>query len=313
MIYTDMHTDTLTACADRSSDLVGYEGQTNLTKLKKVTCAAQCFAIFTEGESAAFDFEKYLAYYKQNMPKLRHIAAPIANYSDILQCEREGKVGIILTVENLGFIGSDLDKIDRLKKEGVKMASLVWNNKNLLASPNLVFENGLPQFEKRVDEGLTALGKEAVERLDNNEIIIDISHLSDGGARDILNGRKIPIVASHSNAQSVLNVCRNLSDELIKKIADCGGVIGVNFCKDFLGTPAFDCTLKNVRHLISVGGEDVIAIGSDFDGIPVNPEIPDCTRVPALLNYLIDSGIPNSTVEKFAYKNFLRVFKEVCG
>ena len=308
-----MHTDTLTACFDGGFDLVGYDGQTNLTKLKKATCAAQCFAIFTEGESAAFDFEKYLSFYKQNMPKLAHIAAPIANFADILQCEKEGKVGVILTVENLGFIGSDLAMIDRLKSEGVKMASLVWNNKNLLASPNLVFKNGLPLFENRVDEGLSTLGKQAVERLDYNKIIIDISHLSDGGASDILNGRKTPIVASHSNAQSVLNVCRNLSDELIKKIADCGGVIGINFCKDFLGAPAFASVLNHIRHVINIGGEDVIAIGSDFDGIPVNPDIPDCTRVPALLNYLSENGLPYNTVEKFAYQNFLRVFKEVCG
>lgn len=313
MIYTDMHTDTLTACADRGFDLVGDEGQTNLAKLKKANCAAQCFAIFTDGESAAFDFEKYLAFYKQNMPKVGHIAAPIANYDDILRCESEGKVGVILTVENLGFIGSDLDKIDRLKTEGVKMASLVWNNKNRFASPNLVFENGLPKFEKRVDEGLTPLGKEAVERLDFNRIIVDISHLSDGGARDILDGRKIPAVASHSNAQAVLNVSRNLTDELIKKIADCGGVIGINFCKDFLGAPAFGYALKHINHLIKTGGEEVIAIGSDFDGIPQNPDIPDCTHVPALLNYLVESGVPYKTVEKLAYKNFLRVFKEVCG
>lgn len=308
-----MHTDTLTACSDSGSDLVGFEGQTNLLKLKNGNCAAQCFAIFTEGESAASDFEKYLSFYKQNMPKLRHIAAPIANYADVLRCVEEGKVGVILTVENLGFIGSDLETIDCLNREGVKMASLVWNNKNQFASPNLVFENGLPLFENRVDEELTPLGRQAVERLDYNKIIIDISHLSDGGARDIFEGRKTPIVASHSNAQSVLNVCRNLSDELIKKIAGCGGVIGINFCKDFLGAPAFDSVLKNIRHLINAGGEDVIAIGSDFDGIPVNPDIPDCTSVPALLNYLSENGLPYKTVEKFAYKNFFRVFKEVCG
>ena len=313
MIYTDMHTDTLTVCADSGVELVGYVGQTNLTKLKKANCAAQCFAIFTDGESAASDFERYLSFYKQNMPKLRHIAAPIANYSDILECEKQGKVGVILTVENLGFIGSDLKMIDRLKEEGVKMASLVWNNKNQFASPNLVFKNGVPQFKTRVDEGLTDLGKQVVGRLDFNKIIIDISHLSDGGARDILDGRKTPVVASHSNAQSVLNVCRNLSDELIKKIADCGGVIGINFCKDFLGTSAFDCVLKNILHIINVGGEDVIAIGSDFDGIPVNPDIPDCTCVPALLDFLLKNGLSHKTVEKFAHENFLRVFKEVCA
>ena len=121
------------------------------------------------------------------------------------------------------------------------------------------------------------------------------------------------MVASHSNAQNVLNVCRNLSDELIKKIADCGGVIGVNFCKDFLGEPAFGFALKHILHIINTGGEDVVALGSDFDGIPVNPELPDCTAVPKLLRYLEDNGIPAKAVEKIAYKNFFRVFKEVCG
>ncbi len=313
MIYVDLHCDTLTACAESGTNLADFGGQTNLEKLKKSGCAAQCFAIFTEGESAALNFEKYLAFYKENMRKLRHIAAPIENFNDFSRCKKEGKVGCILTVENLSFIGTDLQKIDRLKKEGVKMASLVWNNKNLLAIPNLVFENGLPLFENRVEEGLSPLGKGAVERLDESGIIIDISHLSDGGAREILDGRKTPIVASHSNAQKVLNVCRNLTDELIKKIADCGGVIGINFCKDFLGEPAFDCVLNNIRHMIDVGGEGVVAFGSDFDGIPVNPELPDCTRMPALLEFLGESGLPAATVEKLAYKNFLRVFKEVCG
>ncbi len=313
MKYIDLHCDTLTAGAFQQGGLLTFGGQINLEKLKKSDCAAQCFAIFTDGDCAVRDFEKYLSFYKSEMPKLKHIAAPISNFNDFTRCESEGKVGVILTVENLGFIGADLEKIDALKKVGVRMASLVWNNKNQFASPNLVFENGLPQFEKRVDEGLSGLGKEAVERLDYNKIIIDISHLSDGGARDILHGRKIPAVASHSNAQKIIDVSRNLSDELIKKIADCGGVIGVNFCNDFLGSPAFGYVLKHVSHIIDIGGEDVISLGSDFDGIPVNPDVPDCTRMPAILKYLHDNGLPFKTVEKLAYKNFLRVFKEVCG
>ena len=313
MIYVDMHADSLTVCSDSGLGFEEYEGQISFQKLKKSSCAAQCFAIFTDGDNAAFNFEKYIEFYKRNMLKLKHIAVPIEKFADILKCKEEGKVGCILTIENLGFIGSDVKRINSLKQVGVKMASLVWNNKNLFASPNLVFENDVPRFETRVDEGLSALGREAVERLDCNNIIIDISHLSDGGALDILSGRKIPVVASHSNAQSVLNVCRNLSDKLIKKIADCGGVIGINFCKDFLGEPAFEYALKHIRRIVKIGGEDVIALGSDFDGIPVNPEIPDCTFVPALFDYLLENGLPYETVEKLAYKNFLRVFKEVCG
>lgn len=313
MKYIDLHCDTLTVGASQKVGLACSDGQINFEKLKKSDCAAQCFAIFTEGDCAARDFENYLAFYKREMPKLRHIAAPILNYGDFKHCKDGGKIGVILTVENLGFIGGDLKKIDALKTEGVKMASLVWNSKNQFASPNLVFENGLPQFSKRVEEGLSDLGREAVERLDKNRIIIDVSHLSDGGADEILNNRKIPVVASHSNAQAVVNVSRNLSDGLIKKIADCGGTIGVNFCNDFLGAPAFECAFKHVRHIIDVGGEDVVSLGSDFDGIPVNTDIPDCTYTPALLEYLHSCGLPLETVEKLAYKNFLRVFKEVCG
>lgn len=313
MKYVDLHCDTLTACFDAKESLASFNGQISLNKLKESGCAAQCLAIFTDGVRAAENFENYIAFYKSELAKLNDIAAPIDSFTDLKRCEKDGKTGIILTVENLGFIGEDLQKISVLKQEGVKMASLVWNNKNQFASPNLKFKDGVPQFEAREEEGLTPLGGQAVELLDFEKIIVDISHLSDGGAREILQCRKTPVVASHSNAQGVLNVCRNLSDELVKKIAGCGGVIGVNFCKDFLGSPAFGYVLKHVNRLIKVGGEDVIALGSDFDGIPVNPEIESCARVPALLDYLQEGGLPYKTVEKLAYKNFFRVFKEVCG
>ena len=104
--------------------------------------------------------------------------------------EKKVRAGI-LTVENLGFI-EDVSQLEFLFAAGVKMASLVWNNKNQFASPNLVFENGLPQFEKRVDEGLSGLGKEAVERLDYNKIIIDISHLSDAAHAIFYRAEKSP-------------------------------------------------------------------------------------------------------------------------
>ncbi|MBD5585435.1 MAG: hypothetical protein HDQ88_10165 [Clostridia bacterium] len=313
MRYIDLHCDTLTVCADKGLQIVENDLQVSLEKLKKSCALAQCFAIFTNGKTARDDFEKYLSFYRQSMPKLKHIAVPIENFADFYECERTSKIGFILTVENLGFLGDDLDGIDRLKKEGVKMVSLVWNDENLLARPNLIFKDGLPQFSLRERCGLTPLGKEAVERLDANKIIVDISHLSDGGADDILADRKIPVVASHSNAQSVFDVSRNLSDDLIKKIAVTGGVIGVNFCKDFLGDDPVESLTRHVKHIINVGGEDVIAFGSDFDGVPPYEEIPDCTRMQYILERLSGAGIAQRVLEKLARGNFLRVFKEVCG
>ena len=301
MKYVDLHSDTLTVAFDRGYSPLNCPLQASFDKLIKSGCAVQCLAVFTEGDRAAQNFDKYLSFYKEL--QIKKITKSF---------ELEGGFGVILTVENLGFIGSDLSRIDELAKAGVKMASLVWNYENELAYPNLIFKDGLPLFDRRENRGLKPLGRMAVELLDEHKIIVDISHLSDGGALDILEGRKIPIVASHSNCQQVCDVSRNLTDNLIKKIADCGGVVGVNYCKDFLGDGnTFDLVERHVKHLIKVGGEDVAALGSDFDGIPAPPDLEDCTKLPALLERL-EKSLGARVCEKLRYENFVRVFKEVC-
>ena len=311
MRYIDLHCDTLTKCFDEGYSLSDCNLQTNLNKLEKGGCAVQCFAIFTQGENSALRFKEYLGFYRRSL--CEHAIKTVLNYSDLEECLKGKGTGAILTVENLGFV-NELSELEALADEGVKMASLVWNFENHLASPNLVFEGETPIFERRDEQGLKPFGKSAAEILDSLKIIIDISHLSDGGVDELLTGRKKPLVASHSNCEGVFNVSRNLTDRQIKKIADCGGVVGVNFCKDFLGKgDTFECVLNHINHLIKEGGEDIIAFGSDFDGIPAPPRLEDCTKMPSLLNYLEDSGIKGRMLEKLCYKNFARVFKEICG
>ncbi|MDE7453881.1 MAG: dipeptidase [Clostridia bacterium] len=313
MKYVDLHCDTLTKSFDEKLGIKDGGLQINLNKLKKSGCAAQCFAVFTEGEGADSRFGRYAEYFRSCMRKFGRDIKPVTNYSDLKYCLDGGGTGVILTVENLGFIKS-ADEIDGLYSLGVRMASLVWNFENALACPNLLFEDGMPLFDKRESRGLTPLGREVIERLDDKGIIVDISHLSDGGAEEILDGRKIPLVASHSNCAAVCNWPRNLTDSLIKKIADCGGVVGVNFCKDFLGEgDTFERVLDHIIHLIKVGGGDIIAFGSDFDGIPECEKLEGCEKMPELLNFLESRGVKGETLEKLAYKNFARVFKEVCS
>lgn len=310
--YIDIHCDTLTFCADNNFSVMDGEAMASVQRLLKGGCAAQCFAIFTHlcGEDK---FNFYLNLFNKNL-KNSGTVLQINCMADFLRAKNEGKLGAVLTVENLAFTGGDLNKAEKLKAYGVKMASLVWNFENAFAYPNLIFNGNMPDFCARERRGLKPLGKKAVEILDDSKIIVDISHLSDGGAEDILNGRKIPVVASHSNAFSVCGVSRNLTDGLIKKIALCGGAIGVNFCKDFLGEgEAFDCVLKHIKHFIKVGGEDIIALGSDFDGIPEVKGLESAEKLPELLNYLNLNGVSAGTLEKLAYKNFYRVFSDVCG
>lgn len=282
MKYCDLHCDTL------SNESASFD--LRVEELIKSGCAAQCFAIFTQGKNAAADFESCLKKFKNGVVRENFTA--------------------VLTVENLGFIGEDLSKLFRLKEEGVKIASLVWNYENALAYPNLLWKDGLPQFEKRESRGLKSLGRQAVEILESQGILLDVSHLSDGGVKDLLEGRKSPVVATHSNASSVCGICRNLLDGQIKAIADCGGVVGVNYCKDFLGAGGtFERVLDHINAVINAGGEDCVAFGSDFDGMPPPENLEDCTRMPALLEYL-SRHIPARIMQKLCTDNFLRVLKE---
>lgn len=314
MKYIDMHCDTLTECAKLGLDLSVCNLQTDFKKLNASDCAAQCFAVFTEGEDEFASVPRYFDFYRQNCERHPNIVERIENYADLKAVLDGERTGCILTVENLGFLKGDLTGLEKLKNAGVRMASLVWNYENELAFPNLVFKDGFPLFGESEKRGLKPCGRQAAEELDRLKIIIDISHLSDGGADELLKDRKIPLVASHSNARSVLNVSRNLTDEQIKKIALCGGVIGVNFCSDFLGGEnTFDGVLRHIRHIVNIGGEDVVAVGGDLDGIPAPPDFQDCTVMPKLFAYLADRGLPARLLEKLAYKNFERVFREVVG
>lgn len=308
MKYIDLHCDSATVCLDRGYPLSDNGLHVNLDKLKKADCAAQCFAIFTDGENARASFYKYLDFFLASV-RLNKLTLVDCFRSLISRAQCAPKA--ILTVENLGFTGGCEQEIKDLKDKGVMMASLVWNSENCFAFPNLIMNGDMPDFSKTEQRGLKDKGREAVELLDSLKIIIDLSHLSDGGTDEILKGRKIPVVASHSNAREVCPMPRNLTDAQIKGIADCGGVIGVNFCKDFSGYgEPFSLVKRHIEHMIKTGGEDVVAFGSDFDGIPTVRGLEGCEKMPALIEYLSDC-FGSAITEKLCYENFARVLKEV--
>lgn len=313
MIYCDLHCDSVTAAYAKGESLFSFGGQAGVAKLVKGGCAAQCFAIFTEGENAAADFEKFAAFYNEQLAVNTGIL-PVERACDLEKALRKEAFGAVLTVENCGFLQDGKDGVKKFSALNVKMASLVWNTPNRFALPNLIFKGGLPDFSARENGGLTALGKIAVEALNGERIIIDLSHLSDGGAEDVLSISEQPVVASHSNAYAVCPVSRNLTDCLLKKIADKGGVVGLNFCRDFVGEgDVFENLYRHYEHMVRIGGEDLPSLGSDFDGIPVYEELSDCTKVQSLLGYFSDRGVKPRALEKLAYGNFLRVFRDVVG
>lgn len=311
MFYTDLHCDTLTHAKKPGERMYNNRLQADFLRLKAAGCAAQCFAVFLRGGTSA-DFYEYVRLFNEQVAENSAVCAPVLSCADLKAAMAAGKLGCILTAENIGFVRSG-EEAALLRSAGVRMASLVWNDENALAYPNLKYAGGAPDFSAREGRGLKPLGREVAAALDGAGIIIDVSHLSDGGLDELLRGRKIPLVASHSDACELHSVSRNLTDGQIKGIAGCGGVAGVNFCNDFLGgDDAMESAVRHIAHIINTGGEDCAAIGSDFDGMPPQRGMESCARMPEFLEKL-SARFGSRVAEKVACKNFMRVFGAVCG
>lgn len=189
-----------------------------------------------------------------------------------------GSVAAMLTVENGSPIGRDLAVVDELAADGVKMLTLTWNGKNDIASGN------------DTADGMSDFGREVVRALEDRRIVVDVSHLNDVGFADLLRVATRPFVASHSNSRAVCPHPRNLTDAQFGEIRDRGGLVGINYYRAFVADePAgrdvtFDQLSRHIDHFLSLGGEKVLALGSDFDGSDTPAWLARCDDVPALFS-----------------------------
>ena len=148
-------------------------------------------------------------------------------------------------------------------------------------------------------------------------MIIDVSHMSDECFYDVLSMTTKPFVASHSNARTITNNSRNMSDDMIIQLAKRGGVMGINFYAPFLNSRASTSRVQDmVKHILYIkdlAGIDCIGIGTDFDGIDCKLEINHAGEMKKLEKALRKAGLTEEEVEKIFYKNVLRVYQKVLG
>lgn len=311
MKFIDLHCDSISKLyySDPKESILNNSFHVDIEKLKKGECFVQTFAIFLDEDYVAkqkmdlFDeFKNMLAcYYDQiNLAKeyISHLSEDEKN--------QDAQMHSLLSCEGCAFVEEDINKLEYIYNAGIKMASLTWNYENCLAYPNslnnAVMQNGLKKF-----------GFKAVEFFNEKKIIIDVSHISDGGIKDVLNISRMPVIASHSNARELANHPRNLTDEFIKRIADSGGVVGINFYPLFLTTKneaQITDIIKHIKHIINIGGEDVISLGSDFDGIEMTPQIDDSSQMQLLYQNLKKDGCSEIIAEKIFYRNALRLLND---
>lgn len=303
MKIIDLHCDILLRLYDSKGNIKfrnAPELDTNFEKLRKGGVHVQAFAIFIDPDmksdekfQAALDQIHY--FYTDvlgNHPTMKLMK----NWSDFDQL-KEGEIGALLTLEGVDAIGNDLQKLSILSELGVRSIGLTWNNANLAADG---------AGEKR-GAGLTTFGREIVQFNNKHKILTDVSHLSERAFWDVMDEAMYPI-ASHSNARSLCDHVRNLTDEQAKVMFDKNGMIHVVFYPGFVketGEVSISDLIAHIDHFCSLGGVKQIGLGSDFDGIPSKIiGLEDASMYPNLINELL-KRYSEDEVKGFAYQNFL--------
>ena len=281
----------------------------DIKKMRRGGVLAQCFAVYNDkgnGYSADTMYKK-ISYMFDVINTHKEYISIYKSYNDIEKISAEGKICAVPTIEDLGPVDGDISHIEKLNKLGFKMASITWNHENTLGYPNSS-DKGI------MGSGLKRFGIEAVERMNELGMIVDVSHLSDGGFYDVAKHSKRPFAASHSNARQVANHTRNLTDDMIKILSDAGGVTGINFYSRFLSqsakTSRISDIIEHIKHIRNAGGIECIAIGSDYDGINDQLELYDASMHPLLIQALEKARFTHTEIEKITYKNALRLFKD---
>ena len=296
----DLHCDTLSEL--RRAEMRG-DGQTfahnnghiDLEKLEKGDYMLQCFAAFV------------------------NLADPTPGADPLVTALEEIDVfKRMMTIEEAGCCKGSLGVLRRMYELGVRMMTLTWNHENELASPNVVPGNGpIWPCMPNTETGLKEKGFEFLAEMERLHIIADVSHLSDKGFWDLAEHSTRPFAASHSNCRALAPHCRNLTDEMIRVMAEKGGLVGLNYCAGFLDDqPSPDLCrsttalmAKHAAHFKQVGGIEIIGLGSDFDGIGGKLELSDCSKMPLLADALRKEGFTEDEVEAIFFRNAQRFFE----
>lgn len=325
----DLHCDTLCQMreAGKEGRQISFENnelQIDLRKLRDGNYQLQCFACFVDLKKDGDDplgaclemadiFDRLLETFPEELVRIR-------SADDIQKLKSGHRIGCMLTVEEGQACLGDPGHLRDLYRRGVRMMTLTWNYENDLAFPNIVPEDGGEGWQgiPVTDHPLTEKGRMILEEMERLHMILDVSHLSDGGIMDVLSCASRPFAASHSNARSINRHVRNLTDDMIRQMGERGCLIGLNYCPAFVDpaappdkafTRARDLA-AHARHIINLGGEDILALGSDFDGITGGLEFSHAGEIQKLAMGLEQEGFSDREIEKIFCGNAMRFFME---
>ena len=297
----DMHNDMGTNLYERflNNEENVFE-KYHLLNLQKGEVAGLFCACFFSGKENYDYMQKMVLHANEILDKQKEVVK-VTKGSDL----EEDKIHIVISIEGMCGVDENVEKqIQWFFDHNVKVASLVWNEENNLAS-------GWPNNPLN---GLSLLGKKAVKKMNELKMIIDVSHINEKGFWDIVELSQMPIIATHSNARSLCNHQRNLTDQQIKAIGLKGGLIGLNAARHFISEKEEDCTAltlaKHGKYIANLIGVEHVAIGLDYmdflsgyssDSMAL--DLIDASYTQNLTQALKTVGFSEEEVEQICYKN----------
>ena len=301
----DLHCDTLSEICHKNASLLQNDFAISLETVEPFDHYAQFFASWCsrrlnddDGYAAFLQMADYLDAQLAD-PEIAKRAIKVKTADELDQAWQQGKAAAILAIEDARILGGQIERLDELASRGVRYATLQWGGDTCIGGAH------------DTENPLTPFGKDVVRRCFALGIVPDISHTCKQSAQDALDlavHYEKPVIASHSNSYTVYPHTRNLRDEHFGIIRDLGGLVGLNFYRAHLR----DCSEQNatvsdlVRHLeyfLSLGGENTVAIGGDWDGAQLPDGFSNIADVRILQDELLRLGYDNELIDKLFWKN----------
>jgi membrane dipeptidase len=256
---------------------------------------------------------------------------------DILKARDEGKIGVIFGFQNAASVGDRLERVRTFAHLGVRIIQLTYNDRNQIGDGSAVPDN----------KGLTPFGYEVVAALNENKVLMDLSHSGERTCLDAARAAQAPFTISHTGCRALSNIPRNKTDRELRLVAEKGGVVGIYFMP-FLredGQATATDVVQHIEHAINVCGEDHLGIGTDGDAtaiddmekyraairgevrqrqsagvsasgeandvVPLIPDLMGPAQFQRLADLLHARGHSDMRIEKILGRNFLRLFRDV--
>ena len=225
--------------------------------------------------------------------------------ADVRAAKARGQIAAFGGIEGGQALERDLAAIEAFSRRGVRYLGLLHFSANAI---------GKPAKGRGADAsvGLSSFGRDVVRECDRTGVIVDLAHINRRGFFDALELATQPVMVSHTGVAGVHPHWRNIDDEQLRAVGNNGGAVGIIFARKFLGGASIEAVVDHILHIVNVAGDDVPALGSDFDGFVVPPTgLEDVAALPNLTVALSRRGVVPRVLEKILGDNVMRVLDAV--